>query len=177
MTRSRGQWSAVGLIVALLGGTLAAAVALSEDLFPVAVGSEAPNFQAVDISTGESVMLTDYRGEVVLLNIWATWCPPCREEMPSMERLFEELGPQGLHIVAVSVDAGDVDVVREFVEEFQLTFDILHDPSGDIETTYQTTGLPETFIIDQHGVIVKKYIGAVEWDEPAQQAMIRRLIG
>lgn len=177
MTASRGQWIAVAIILTILGGALTIGVALSDDLFPVAVGSRAPDFRAVNIASGETVELADYEGEVVLLNIWATWCAPCRQEMPSMERLYQELGPEGLKVVAISVDDLGQDIVQEFVDEFDLTFEILHDESQEVELTYQTTGLPESFVIDRHGVIVKKEIGAVEWDLPAQQALVRRLLG
>jgi peroxiredoxin len=168
MTASRGQWIAVAIILTILGGALTIGVALSDDLFPVAVGSSAPDFRAVNIASGDTVELADYEGEVVLLNIWATWCAPCRQEM---------LGPEGLKVVAISVDDLGQGIVQEFVDEFDLTFEILHDESQEIELTYQTTGLPESFVIDRHGVIVKKEIGAVEWDLPAQQALVRRLLG
>lgn len=176
MTASRGQWIAVGMIVAVLTAALVVGAALSPDLFPVAVGSDAPEFRAVHIETGDTVNLASYEGDVVLLNIWATWCAPCRQEMPSMERLYREMREDGLRVVAVSVDATGPDIVRQFADELDLTFDILHDRGQGIEATYQTTGLPESFVIDRHGVIVKKEIGAVEWDHPAQRALMRRLL-
>ena len=94
-----------------------------------------------------------------------------------MQRLHEELGPQGLHIVAVSVDQGDSADVRRWVEERGLTFTILHDRSGRIQQAFQTTGVPESWVLDGEGVIVKKVIGATEWDHPAQKALFRRLLG
>ncbi len=174
---SKGQWIAVGVILTLLAGALGVGVLLMEDIKQVQPGVEAPNFSAVNLVTGDSVTLADYRGEVVLLNLWATWCGPCRWEMPSMERLYQKLGPAGLKIVAVSVDQVSGDEVMEFANELQLTFDILHDRGGQIEIDYQATGLPETVIIDRQGVIVHKAIGPVEWDEPVQQARLRRLLG
>ena len=120
--------------------------------------------------------LADYRGKVVLLNVWATWCPPCRIEMPSMERLHKTLAGTDFRIVAVSVDEDDSTVVNAFVRELGLTFDILHDQTGAIQGIYQTTGVPESFVIDRDGVIVKKVIGAVEWDGPVNEALIRRLL-
>ena len=173
---SRGQWIAVGIIVTLLGVALTLGVLLSEDIFQVQPGANAPNFTAVRLETGDTVTLADYEGEVVLLNLWATWCGPCRVEMPSMERLYEELGPEGLKIVAVSVDQIGGDQVLEFANELELTFDILHDRSGQIELDYQATGLPETLILDREGVIVHKEIGPVEWDSPVQKARLRRLL-
>ena len=174
---SKGQWIAVGVILTLLAGALGVGVLLMEDIKQVQPGVEAPDFNAVNLVTGDSVTLADYRGEIVLLNLWATWCSPCRWEMPSMERLYQELGPAGLKIVAVSVDQVSGDEVMEFANELELTFDILHDRGGQIEIDYQVTGLPETVIIDRQGVIVHKAIGPVEWDEPVQQARLRRLLG
>jgi cytochrome c biogenesis protein CcmG, thiol:disulfide interchange protein DsbE len=171
---NRNQWIAVGIIVAVLTGALIAGVLLTDDIFPVTVGAEAPDFVAVDLATGDTVTLADYRGDVVLLNIWATWCAPCRQEMPSMERLQSILGPEGLKIVAVSVDIGTREI-HDFVEELGLTFEILHDGRQRIDATYQTTGLPESFVIDRHGVIVKK-TWQEEWDDPANVALFRRLL-
>ena len=174
---SRGQWIAVGIIVTMLGVALTLGVMLSEDIFQVQPGAQAPDFQATNLVTGDTVTLADYEGEVVLLNLWATWCAPCRVEMPSMERLYQELGPAGLKIVAVSVDQIGSDRVLEFAEELELTFDVLHDPSGEIELDYQATGLPESLILDREGVIVHKEIGPVEWDSPVHKARLRRLLG
>src|SRR5438874_8380875 len=103
---ARKQWSVVLGVVMLLGVTLAAATHyLGDELFPVAVGSEAPSFSAATIDgTNRTKTLADYKGKIVLVNVWATWCEPCRDEMPSMEKLHREFGPQGLAIVAVSVD-------------------------------------------------------------------------
>jgi peroxiredoxin len=174
---NRGQWLAVGGVLVAVGAVLAVAMALSGDLAPVSVGSRAPQFQAVDLATDDTVGLDQFRGQVVLLNIWATWCAPCEKEMPSMQRLHQELGPEGLKIVAVSVDQGDPEAIRAWVAQRQLTFRILWDPRGDIQRIYQTTGVPESFVIDRHGVIVKKLIGAAEWDHPTQKTLFRRLLG
>lgn len=158
---------------------------LNRDRFaPVNVGSRAPEFEAVDLE-GNAVRLSDFRGRVVLLNIWATWCPPCKKEMPSMQRLYEQMGGDGFEIVAVSVDAqgGEKDVggrrggdVRAFADSLGLTFTILHDPRGRIQETYHTTGVPESFVIGRDGMIYKKVIGATEWDAPEHRALIARLL-
>ena len=174
---SKGQWIAVGVIVTFLAGALTIGALLTEDIDQVTTGVEAPDFNAVNLATGDSVTLASYAGEVVLLNLWATWCGPCRWEMPSMERLYQELGPLGLKVVAVSVDQLGSDKVTEFAQELELTFDILHDRSGQIELDYQATGLPETVILNREGVIVHKAIGPVEWDDPVQTARFKRLLG
>lgn len=173
---SRGQWIAVGIILSVLAGALTVGVLLSDDLVRVEVGGQAPDFTATNLVTGDTVTLADYRGEVVLLNVWATWCAPCRVEMPSIERLHEKLGPEGLKVVAVSVDAGDPRMITEFARQLNLSFNILHDESQHIEVAYQTTGLPETFVIDRQGKIVHWQIGPGEWDSPANVARLQRLL-
>jgi cytochrome c biogenesis protein CcmG/thiol:disulfide interchange protein DsbE len=178
------QWWVVGGVVLLLLGLMVAGWNVRDRFAPVEVGTRAPDFRAVDLQ-GRPVSLDDLRGEVVFLNIWATWCPPCREEMPSMQRLHEQLGPEGLKIVAVSIDAapGKSDLagrpggdIEAFAKEYGLTFDIWHDPEGEIQRIYRTTGVPESFVIDRDGVIVKKVIGATEWDSEANIALFRRLL-
>ena len=142
----------------------------------VGTGSPAPDFHAIDLHTARPARLADYRGKVLLLNLWATWCQPCRIEMPAMERLSRRFTGTDFHVVAVSVDKDDSTVVDAFAKQLGLTFDILHDQSGKIQDLYQTTGVPESFVIDRHGIIVKKVIGAVEWDSPVNDVLIRRLL-
>ena len=172
----RAQWIAVAVIVVVLGAGVALGLKLKPEIFPVEVGSSAPTFAATDLANNRRVNLTDYKGQVVLLNIWATWCEPCKVEMPSMEQLEKELGPSGLKIVAVSVDEGSADAVRQFARDYGLTFEILHDPSGRIQRTYQTTGIPESFVINREGRIVKKVIGASNWDATVNKDLMRRLL-
>ena len=180
---TRQSWI-LGAMLVLLAGLVGVGWLVRDRFLPIEVGGRAPDFTATDLE-GRPVSLRDVRGKVVLLNIWATWCPPCREEMPSMQRLHERLGPEGLEIVAVSVDApaGRLDPggrpggdVEEFAREMGLTFTIWHDPSGTIQRTYRTTGVPESFVIDRSGTIIKKVIGATEWDSPANVDLIRRLL-
>jgi len=140
------------------------------------VGDRAPDFRAVRLPGGRPASLADYRGQVILLNVWATWCDPCRVEMPSMERLWRTFQGTGFRVVAVSIDKDDSTVVNAFVKELGLTFDVLHDQSGRIQQIYQTTGVPESFVINRDGVIVKKVIGASAWDAQVNQILIRRLL-
>jgi peroxiredoxin len=155
-----------------------------ENYQPIITGAEAPDFVAEDM-TGARVSLSDFQGQVVLLNVWATWCAPCRDEMPSMQRLFEALDGTDFEILAVSVDArvGETDAfgrpggnLAVFADELGLTFPILHDPTGRIQQIYQTTGVPETFLIGRDGVIYKKVAGGTEWDAPVNQELVRRLL-
>jgi cytochrome c biogenesis protein CcmG, thiol:disulfide interchange protein DsbE len=159
---AKQQWMVVlGIVAFLVGGALTASHFLKDELTNVTTGSDAPGFAASTIDAAPQMKsLSNYRGEVILLNIWATWCGPCREEMPAIERLHQELGAKGLKIVAVSVDnAGEEPKIRDFIKEFGLHFEVLHDATGSIQGIYRTTGVPETFIIDREGVVRKRLIG------------------
>jgi cytochrome c biogenesis protein CcmG, thiol:disulfide interchange protein DsbE len=176
----RQQWTFVGIVVLILGGGLLAATRyLGDEIFPVTVGSKAPDFRAVAVD-GAPVTKTiaDYKGQVVLLNVWATWCLPCRTEMPSIQALHDRFAARGLKVVAVSVDnSGFADEIRKFRDQYGLTFEILHDASGEIKRDYHTTGVPETFVIGRDGVIRKKVIAAADWDSPANRALFAQLLG
>ncbi len=151
---------------------------------PVATGALAPDFEVENLDGG-LVRLSDHSGKVVLVNIWATWCPPCRTEMPSMERLYQTLGGEEFEIMAVSVDAelGLLDAsgevggdIRAFADSLGLTFPMLHDPSEGIKQLYRTRGVPETFLIGRDGIIYKKVVGGTEWDAPEHRELIHRLL-
>jgi peroxiredoxin len=131
----------------------------------------------MDPGATKTKSITDYRGQVVLLNLWATWCVPCKQEMPGIQALHEQLGPQGLRVVAVSVDDPQFDdAIRAFVAEHKLTFEILHEGSGTIEKDYQTSGIPETFVIGKDGVIRKRVIGAAAWNSEGNISLVRGLL-
>jgi peroxiredoxin len=131
----------------------------------IRTGSPAPDFTFLDL-TGKKVSLSDYRGRVVFLNIWATWCSPCVDEMPSMEALYNKLKGDKFEILAVSIDAGGQKVVAPFIERLKLTFPALLDKKGKIRNLYGVIGIPESFIIDKNGIIVKKVIGPLDWSKP-----------
>ena len=174
---SKGRLLAVGVGALLLAVAVAAGRALVDDVRPVRPGSRAPGFSAVNVATGDTVSLADFEGSVLLLNFWATYCLPCEQEMPSMQRLHELLSPHGLTVVAVSLDDEDSDFVLQWVRERGLTFHVLHDRTGSSARAYQLTGWPESFVIDREGVIVKKAWGAKEWDSPAEASLFGRLLG
>jgi cytochrome c biogenesis protein CcmG, thiol:disulfide interchange protein DsbE len=171
------QWIFVGLVV---GGVATGATVLARvgsEVASVEVGATAPDFHAVDLATGDSVTLQQrYRGKVTLVNIWATWCEPCKVEMPSMQQLYDSLGPRGFKIAAVSIDEGDPTDVRNFGQALHLTFDLLQDRSTAIQEAYQTTGVPESFLLDREGRIVKRVIGAHDWSSPVNRALVERLL-
>ncbi len=130
----------------------------------VYAGSQAPDFSLPDLE-GKSHKLSDYRGKIVLLNFWATWCPPCRAEMPSMEQLQGKLSRDDFVIVAVGTDDGGRDTLKSFVERYRYTFQVLVDPSGlKLMRKFQLSGLPTTFILDREGVIRERLSGGMEWD-------------
>lgn len=174
----RRQWLFVVTIVAGLLLGVVAMVTFGKRSGPIEVGSSAPAFAAVNLKTGDTVSLDkSYKGQVVLVNLWATWCVPCRKEMPAMERLYQELGPKGFRIAAVSVDEGDTKDVIAFAEELSLTFDILHDRDGSVQKAFQTIMFPESFLIDQNGVVVKKIIGEHPWSSEASRRTVAQLLG
>jgi len=187
----RKQWLVIlGTSVALGFALWVAMLRLAPELFPLKIGGAAPDFAAIPVAASgasgvataksaapETKGIDDYRGDVVLLNIWATWCGPCREEMPSMQRLHERLGPQGLKVVAVSVDdPGSARRIRAFADELGLTFELLHDASKAIELAYQTTAVPESFVIGRDGTIRRRSIGAEAWDSETNVAQLERLL-
>ena len=125
---------------------------------------------------GKKVSLADYKGKVVLLNIWATWCAPCVAEMPSMEKLYQELKDEGFELLAVSVDESGAEAVTPFMKKHKLSFPVLLDTQGDIKILYQLTGIPESFIIDKDGIIVEKVIGPRDWAASGAISYFRNLI-
>lgn len=130
------------------------------------VGSPAPAYSAVSLQ-GDSVSLAGLRGEAVLLNVWATWCHPCREEIPALQALHERYKGQGLQVVGVSVDAGGEEAnVREFANSFGVTYPIWLDPQERVSSTFRTLGVPSTFLIDREGKILWKHLGPVRADDP-----------
>ena len=171
------QWWVVGtIVVAMIVGAVAL-VQNSPDNYGVAVNKKAPDFRVLDLATNDTVSLREkYAGQVTLVNIWATWCAPCREEMPAMEAAYKELAPRGFRVAAVSIDDGDPAAVLKFGAELGLTFDLLLDRSGEIQRTYQTTGVPESFLLDRNGVIIKRIIGTHDWSSKANRDLIERLL-
>ena len=142
---------------------------------PLGKGVPAPNFSLPDIE-GKKVSLTNFKGKIVLLNIWATWCAPCVAEMPSMEKLYQELKGEGFEIIAVSIDESGAKTVLPFMERYDLSFPALTNPKGDIKNLYQITGVPESFILDQNGIIVEKIIGPRDWADSEAIRYFRNII-
>ena len=177
-------WITIALVPVVAAAVVLFAWANRDRLRPVVPGGKAPEFSVLTLD-GNPRSLDDYEDKVLLVNIWATWCPPCREEMPSMQRLYEEVDDEDFEILAISIDApfGESDAfgreggnLQAHAEVMGLSFTILHDPSGEVQQTFQTTGVPESFVIDRDGVIIKKVAGATDWHAPENVRLIQRLL-
>jgi len=170
---SRGAGIAATLLVAAI--VFAALWATGPPPEPIRPGQPAPAFTLPLLADGRPAALSDLRGRIVLLNFWATWCKPCEDEMPAMERLYKELAGPGFEMLAVSVDAGR-DEVEAFQKRLGVTFPILLDPAKRVSEAYQTYRFPETFLIDREGRILARYIGPRDWDAAVYRDRIRRLV-
>jgi len=166
--------AAIALALALTGGVV---WLMSQPSVapPIEAGRRAPTFALADLSGGRHA-LEDLRGQVVLVNFWATWCKPCEDEMPAMERLYQQLRGQGFELLAVSVD-DETAPVEEFSGRLGLSFPILHDAAKEVSRDYQSVRYPESFLIDRDGILVERYIGPREWDAAAYVDRIERLLG
>jgi cytochrome c biogenesis protein CcmG, thiol:disulfide interchange protein DsbE len=130
---------------------------------PPRIGVPAPDFVVQDDQA--KIALTQFRGQVVVLNFWASWCPPCIEETPSLVAMQQQLKAKGVVVVAVSIDE-DEDAYHRFIKQYGISFPTVRDPSGRIEHLYGTVKIPETYIIDRDGVLRRKFVSDVEWTAP-----------
>ena len=143
-------------------------------LTPVAGQPSAPDFTLTDID-GKSHRLSNYRGKVVIVNFWATWCPPCRAEMPSMQRAWQKLKKQ--NVVMLGVDVGeDEDTIFKFTADYPVEFPLLMDHDSSVISRWPVRGLPTTFIIDPKGHIAYRAIGGRDWDSPELLDKVRALL-
>jgi thiol-disulfide isomerase/thioredoxin len=170
--------AALALVLLMLVATVAVAEQppLGHKMNPVSPPLAAPGFTLPDMD-GEMHSLEDFRGKVVMLNFWATWCPPCRREMPSMQRLYEKYRERGLTVVAVN-QFEDPDLVFEFTGRLSLepTFPILFDRESRVSEQYGVKGLPTTYLLDKTGKIQFRAIGGREFDHPEVEALIESLL-
>lgn len=169
---SRGL--AVGLAAAVAAVALAALLVSEPSPDPIRAGQPAPVF-ALPLLDGGSVDLASLRGRIVLLNFWATWCKPCEDEMPAMQRLHDALAGPDFELVAVSVDASRDDVVK-FRDRLGLTFPIANDPDKRVSESYQSYRYPESYLIGRDGTILSRYIGPRDWDADLYVDRIRRVL-
>ncbi len=159
---SRATWAgAVNLI--LLGVLLTRAVPYFQ-IHNVDVGDRAPDFN-LTADDGSGMSLSDYRGKYVLLNFWATWCPPCVQEMPSLSTVHDRFQRDGLVVLGVSVDE-EKEAYDRFLEIRPVSFPTARDPERSVSTIYGTAKYPETYLIDPEGIVIRKYIGPEDWNRP-----------
>ena len=158
----------------ILAGCLALFITACGERPVATIGKPAPDFDTLDLD-GKVWSLSKLKGKVVFINFWATWCSPCREEMPSMQRLYTKLPKDKFEMIAL-FNNDKKPAVRNFVSQLGLTFPILSDEHNFAGTKYGLTGLPETFIVDKQGVIREKIIGPAKWDSPENVEMLMRYI-
>ena len=140
------------------------------------VGEEAPAYAARTIA-GDSLRLSDLRGRAVLLNVWATWCIPCRKELPELQTLHTRYASQGLQVVGVSVDEGNDDAaVRDFANEFGITYTIARDPATLIYSAFAIPGVPASFLIDRSGKVAWRILGPFSATDTTLQAALKKVL-
>ena len=165
---------ALALVLVFAYGFLTREPADSGDTAP-RIGKPLADFTLPDLQ-GRSVQLTALRGKVVFVNVWATWCPPCVEEMPTIQQLYERLHGQGLEILAVSLDNLGAQIVVPFMQSRRLSFPTLLDTKNLVQRLYRTTGVPESFVVDKGGILVEKVVGPRDWVHPQTIAQFERLL-
>ena len=143
---------------------------------PLRSGASAPEFDLPALEGG-AASLAAYRGRVVFVNFWATWCTPCREEAPALQSLYQRLRSEGFEVLGISIDdAGARDKIAAFVREYGLRFPVLLDPDQRAYREYQAYGVPETFLIDKEGRVVERFVGPKQWDDGRYERVIRELL-
>ena len=130
---------------------------------PPRIGTAAPEFTIQD--NDRKVSLDEFRGKIVVLNFWATWCPPCVDEMPSLVQMQQKMRNKGVEVLAISVDA-DQSAYRNFLKEYKVDLLTVRDPAQKSNNLYGTFKFPETYIIDRQGILRRKFIGAIDWGQP-----------
>ena len=133
----------------------------------------APEFALSD-TEGNLHRLSDYRGKVVIVNFWATWCPPCRDEMPSMQRAWEQLEQEGILLLGIDVGENE-EKIFQFSADYRVEFPLLMDLDSSVTTSWPLAGLPTTFVVDPQGRLAYRAVGGREWDDPELLAQIRAL--
>ncbi|HHJ80009.1 MAG TPA: TlpA family protein disulfide reductase [Candidatus Tenderia electrophaga] len=179
-TRYKPKWfnhrcAFAALLILAVESLFAADHVAALDVDVPKVRLDAPTFTLHNLVGGETA-LADFAGKVVLLNFWATWCAPCREEMPAMQQLWERYRARGFVIVAVAADRGNQDQVAAFVAKHELSYPVLLDPEGDVRNRYEVSVLPTSYFIARDGRISGRVIGIRDWDSPEADTVVTRLL-
>jgi len=164
--------TSLGILLFMLSISVTAQQA-GKGLTPLSDKPLAPDFTLSDLD-GNPHRLSDYRGKVVIVNFWATWCPPCRAEMPSMQRAWEQLQKQGIVMLGINVGE-DEDTIFQFTADYPVEFPLLLDQESTVIDQWPVLGLPTTFVVDPEGRIAYRAIGGREWDDPELLAQVRKL--
>ncbi len=164
----------------ILGSLLAAcslACTMPDASSRVAVGAPVPAYRATSLE-GDSVSLAEHRGKVVLFNVWATWCHPCRDEIPELRKLQARYQERGLELIGVSVDAdGSDDVIRSFMRDFEMEYPVWRDPGERVSTQFLVIGVPATFLIDREGILRWRKTGPIQPGDSTLAAAIEQALG
>ena len=160
--------------VVVLVGALAWVAADSLEPHITNVGDKAPNFRIVS-DRGRTFTRDDFGGKLLVLNFWASWCPPCVEETPSLNQFAREFGPQGVVVLGISIDRNE-NLYKKFIERFQIAFPTARDPEAGISGNYGTFQIPETYLIDRTGHVVQKVISNQNWMDPEFLARVRQML-
>ena len=137
---------------------------------PLAIGDSAPNFSVPAFPSG-SLDLKNYHGQIVVLNLWATWCPPCVEETPSLVQFEEKMRDRGVRVLSISVDE-DPKALQDFIQKNHISYPVGRDPDRSLSARYGTFQFPETYILDRQGRVAEKVIGAIDWDDARIQNFV-----
>jgi peroxiredoxin len=162
------------IALALMMGAFCFALYSSLHETIVNAGDKAPGF-SITADNGKTFTPKDFGGKLLLVNFWATWCPPCVEEIPGLNEMARELGPKGLVILAISQDK-DATAYKQFLEKNPLAFPTVRDPSENIQLGYGTLQIPESYLIDQNGKVVEKYISSQPWASPRMIEHVQSLL-
>ncbi len=165
----------IPLLLLLSGVAQATAPFANLVVVPEVARHAAPDFVSENLRGGNTG-LADYKGKIVLLNFWATWCMPCRAEMPGMEKLWQKYKEQGFVVVAVSNDEGSKKRVETFSKLLDLSFPILLDPEGEVNDLYKVSSMPTSFLIDGNGKIISRIVGTEEWFSPEAIQLVEDLL-
>jgi peroxiredoxin len=163
------------LLLLLSSAALVAAPLSNLFIVPEVARHTAPDFVSENLHGG-NIGLADYRGKVVLLNFWATWCIPCREEMPGMEALWQKYKEKGFVVAAVSVDEGSQKRVETFTKLLDLSFPVLLDPESEVNDLYKVSNMPTSFLIDGNGKIISRIVGTEDWSSPEAIQLVEKLL-
>ncbi|MCC7000972.1 MAG: TlpA family protein disulfide reductase [Gemmatimonadaceae bacterium] len=169
LVRRRSAMAVAAIIVMALGGCTTEG---GTSRTAVKVGQPAPAY-AARVLSGPDIALDSLRGDVVLLNVWATWCKPCRQEIPALDSLHRAFAPQGLRVVGVSIDLeGEEQRIAEFAKELGASYALWHDPDDNVSSTFLAIGVPATFLIDRDGVLRWRHHGPVTYADSSLNAAL-----